>query len=48
MAVEALKLLLGVREGLRGKLLLVDALGASFRTVAIARDPECPVCSGGA
>jgi adenylyltransferase/sulfurtransferase len=43
-ATEALKLVLGIGEPLVGRLLLIDALGSHFRTVALARDPECPAC----
>jgi len=43
-AAEAVKLLLGVGEPLVGRLLLVDALGMSFRTLRFARDPACPAC----
>ena len=43
-ATEALKLLLGIGESLAGRLLLIDALGARFRTVELARDPACPAC----
>jgi adenylyltransferase/sulfurtransferase len=43
-ATETLKLLLGIGEPLIGRLLLIDALGAQFRTVGLARDPECPAC----
>jgi molybdopterin/thiamine biosynthesis adenylyltransferase len=43
-ASEALKLLLGIGAPLRGRLLLVDALGASFRTLGVSRDPACPGC----
>lgn len=43
-AVEAIKLLTGIGSPLVGRLLLVDALGAEFRTLEIHRDPECPVC----
>jgi len=41
---EALKLVLGIGEPLVGRLLLYDALAASFDEVAVRRDPECPVC----
>ena len=41
---EALKLVLGIGEPLVGRLLLFDALGASFTEVAVRRDPACPVC----
>jgi sulfur-carrier protein adenylyltransferase/sulfurtransferase len=43
-ASEALKLVLGAGEPLVGRLLLFDALAASFTEVAVRRDPDCPVC----
>jgi len=43
-ATEVLKLLLGAGEGLAGRLLLVDALSMSFRTVKVRKDPRCPAC----
>ena len=43
-ANEALKLVLGIGEPLVGRLLLYDALEASFTEVALRRDPDCPVC----
>jgi molybdopterin/thiamine biosynthesis adenylyltransferase/rhodanese-related sulfurtransferase len=43
-ASEALKLALGIGEPLVGRLLLFDALDASFTEVALRRDPDCPVC----
>ncbi len=43
-ATEVLKLLLGIGEGLSGRLLLWDALDARFRTVKLKRDPACPLC----
>ncbi len=43
-ATETLKLLLGIGETLVGRLLLVDALEASFNEVSLRRDPACPVC----
>jgi molybdopterin/thiamine biosynthesis adenylyltransferase/rhodanese-related sulfurtransferase len=44
-ANEALKLLLGIGESLTGRLLLFDALDASFSELKLRRDPACPVCS---
>jgi sulfur-carrier protein adenylyltransferase/sulfurtransferase len=41
---EALKLVLGIGEPLIGRLLLYDALAATFDEVAVRRDPSCPVC----
>lgn len=43
-AGEALKLLLGKGTTLCGKLLLMDALHSSLRTVKLSRDVNCPVC----
>src|SRR3989440_2418017 len=43
-ASEALKLALGIGEPLVGRLLLFDALTATFTEVALRRDPDCPVC----
>jgi len=43
-ANEAIKLALGIGDPLIGRLMLFDALSASFTEVAIRRDPECPVC----
>jgi sulfur-carrier protein adenylyltransferase/sulfurtransferase len=44
-ANEAIKLLLGIGESLAGRLLLFDALDASFSELKLRRDPDCPVCS---
>jgi molybdopterin/thiamine biosynthesis adenylyltransferase len=44
-ATEAIKLVIGAGEPLIGRLLLYDALGATFTTVKVKRDPECPICS---
>ena len=43
-AAEAIKVLLGVGRTLTGRLLLVDLLNMEFRTIALRRDPQCPVC----
>ena len=43
-ALEALKLILGIGEPLTGRLLVFDALGLRFRSLALKRDPQCPVC----
>ena len=43
-ANEALKLVLGIGDGLVGRLLLIDALAPSFTEVALRRDPDSPVC----
>ena len=44
MAVEALKELIGIGEGLSGRLLLYDALTASTRIIRFKRRPGCPTC----
>jgi molybdopterin/thiamine biosynthesis adenylyltransferase/rhodanese-related sulfurtransferase len=44
-ATEAIKLVIGQGDPLIGRLLLYDALGATFTTVKVKRDPECPICS---
>jgi sulfur-carrier protein adenylyltransferase/sulfurtransferase len=43
-ATETIKLILGIGEPLIGRLLLVDALGMSFRTLKLRKNSECPVC----
>ncbi len=45
---ETLKLILGIGESLSGRLLLFDALDASFTELKLRRDPVCPVCSDAA
>jgi hypothetical protein len=47
-ANEVLKLLLGIGDTLAGRLLLFDALDASFTELKLRRDPNCPVCSDAA
>lgn len=43
-AVEAIKLILGIGEPLVGRLLMIDTLDMSFRTLNVRKDPACPVC----
>ena len=43
-ATEVVKELLGIGEGLSGRLLLWDALAARFRDIRLRRDPECALC----
>jgi sulfur-carrier protein adenylyltransferase/sulfurtransferase len=44
-ATEVIKLITGAGEPLVGRLLLYDALAASFTELKVRRDPECPICS---
>jgi molybdopterin/thiamine biosynthesis adenylyltransferase len=44
-ATEVIKLVTGAGEPLVGRLLLYDALGASFTDLKVRRDPDCPICS---
>lgn len=43
-AAEALKLLAGVGRSLAGKLLMFDGRASEWNSIAIPRDPHCPVC----
>lgn len=43
-ATEVLKEIMGIGEGMSGRLLLWDALDARFRTVKLRRDPGCALC----
>ncbi len=44
-ATEVIKLVVGVGETLVGRLLLYEALGATFTELKVRRDPDCPICS---
>jgi adenylyltransferase/sulfurtransferase len=46
-AVEALKEVLGLGDGLSGTLLLYDALGTRFTRIRLMKDPACPTCGTG-
>ena len=43
-ALEVLKIILGKGDLLTGKLLIFEAMRMKFRTVAVPRNPECPIC----
>ena len=43
-ATEVVKEILGIGRSLSGRLLMYDALAASFDEVAIAKRPDCPTC----
>jgi len=44
-AMEAIKLVAGVGTSLSGKLQVFDALNAEWRSVKVAKDAACAVCS---
>ena len=44
-ATEVVKLVTGIGEPLIGRLLLYEALGATFTELKVRRDPECAICS---
>src|ERR671916_2066488 len=44
-ATEVVKLIVGAGEPLIGRLLLYEALGATFTELKVRRDPDCPICS---
>ncbi len=47
MALEAVKLITGAGEGLRGRLLIHDALYAETRVIGVKPRAGCAVCGGG-
>jgi adenylyltransferase/sulfurtransferase len=44
-ALEAIKVILQIGETLTGRLVVFDGMTHVWRTLTIARDPDCPVCS---
>ena len=44
MALEAIKAVTGAGEGLRGRLMIYDALYAETRIIKANKRPDCPVC----
>jgi adenylyltransferase/sulfurtransferase len=44
-ALEVLKEITGIGEGLAGRLLIYEALTARFRTIKVPRDPGCSLHS---
>ncbi len=43
-ALEVIKLVTGAGEPLRGRLLTYEGLAQRFQTLALPRDPHCPLC----
>ena len=46
MALEAVKEITGAGQGLRGRMLIHDALHAESRVITLKRRADCPVCGG--
>lgn len=46
MAVETVKEITGAGEGLRGQMLIYDAMFAEIRKIKLKRRDDCPVCTG--
>ncbi|MCI0545124.1 MAG: molybdopterin-synthase adenylyltransferase MoeB [Actinobacteria bacterium] len=44
-AMEAIKVLLGIGDTLKGRLLVYHALEEEFTTLVVDRDPACPACA---
>jgi molybdopterin/thiamine biosynthesis adenylyltransferase len=44
-AAEALKIIMAVGASLAGRLLLLDGRAMEWTSIALARNPACPVCS---
>jgi adenylyltransferase/sulfurtransferase len=44
-AMEAIKLVASIGQSLSGRLQIFDALRAEWRTVKVAKDAACAVCS---
>lgn len=47
MALEAIKLIAGAGEPLRGRMLIFDGLHSENRVMKISRRADCPVCGSG-
>lgn len=43
-ALEAVKMIVGAGDTLRGRLLVIDALASRFHSFSISRNPGCPAC----
>jgi adenylyltransferase/sulfurtransferase len=43
-ATETIKVILGIGETLKGRLLIIDASDMRFRELKLRRDAQCPVC----
>ena len=43
-ATEVVKEIIGIGDSLAGRLILYDALGATFRIIRLPKDPDCALC----
>ena len=43
-ALEAMKLIMGIGESLKGRLLLLDGLTMEWHSMRLKRNPHCPTC----
>jgi molybdopterin/thiamine biosynthesis adenylyltransferase len=46
MAAEAVKLITGAGQPLRGEMLIYDALYGESRKFGLSRRADCPICGG--
>lgn len=44
-ALEAVKIVSGAGQPASGRLLMLDARNAEWRSVRVSKDPDCPVCA---
>lgn len=44
-AAEAIKVITGIGQTLKGRLLMLDAFDMQWHSVRVKRDPACPVCA---
>jgi adenylyltransferase/sulfurtransferase len=44
-ATESLKVLLSIGQTLLGRLMILDAMNMEWRTIALKKDLNCPICS---
>ena len=47
-ALEVMKEILGIGQGMAGRLLIYDALAGQFRNLKVPRDPACRLCGAAA
>lgn len=47
MAVEAIKVIIGAGQALRGEMLIYDALYGESRKITLSKRADCPICGAG-